>query len=241
MACRLMEASTHPDYTEIAPDGAFIKIERIRDIIKTVARSSVRGGKRVFVIDDAHKLNAPAANALLKVLEEPPPDTYFILVAPSAKLLLSTVVSRCVTVRFGLLSDEEVATVLGDNGVERAREMALLAEGSAGRAMTMYRDNGMALYDDAASFTQNISVMSLWDALQKSESMHKMPKEQITEWFMYLNIVLRNMLTGDATSPLSKRRLFGLAALCRRSMDRLSANVNVKVFLDGFFIEVLNT
>lgn len=103
--CRLAEKSIHPDITIISPDGAAIKVDQIRRIRKDTYILPNQAEKRVFVIDEAERMNESAQNALLKVLEEPPEFTEFILITASASALLPTITSRSVT--FSLMPVEE--------------------------------------------------------------------------------------------------------------------------------------
>ena len=106
-ACRWFAAGNHPDYRYLAPENreddkgarrlAQIKIEAIRDMIDFAQLTAHRGGRRVIVLEPAEALNLAAANALLKILEEPPEDVHFILVAHRPRRLLPTLLSRCRT------------------------------------------------------------------------------------------------------------------------------------------------
>ena len=94
----------HPDCLWIAPEkpGALIKIEQIRDLQQGVYQTPQCGNRRFVVIDEADQLNLSSANALLKVLEEPPSHTVFILIARSANALPITVRSRCQQFNFDI-------------------------------------------------------------------------------------------------------------------------------------------
>ncbi|QRN03821.1 DNA polymerase III subunit delta' [Legionella sp. MW5194] len=96
-SCRLVAVHCHPDVTLVQPEkeGGAIKIEQIR-ALQTIAYTSAQlGAQRVIVIKSAEKLNNAAANALLKLLEEPPPGVYFLLQAQFLGTLPATVLSRC--------------------------------------------------------------------------------------------------------------------------------------------------
>jgi DNA polymerase-3 subunit delta' len=84
-----------------------IKIEQTRKIAEFL-HLRILGKARVIIIDDAHLMNPQAANALLKNLEEPTPSTYFMLIAPSRRHVLTTIASRCQIASFGALSVEEL-------------------------------------------------------------------------------------------------------------------------------------
>jgi DNA polymerase-3 subunit delta' len=163
-SCRKMAQGNHPDFHEIAKleDKKFILIEQIRELIKTLQYAPYEGRVKVCLIADAEQMNPEAANALLKTLEEPNARTAIILTSSAAHQLLPTVVSRCQTLRFGLLAEEEVRAWVAANmsaGEEDAALIAALAEGSVGRAATLdvefLRGPRLALFDALAGARPN--------------------------------------------------------------------------------------
>ncbi|MDA8337553.1 MAG: hypothetical protein M0Z41_21655 [Peptococcaceae bacterium] len=93
--CRQVGAGFHPDLTVVAPASASIKIEQIRELQRSACLAPYQAGRKVFIVNEAHKMTDDAANCLLKSLEEPVDNVFFILVADSGEGLLPTVVSRC--------------------------------------------------------------------------------------------------------------------------------------------------
>ncbi len=140
-ACHWFHAGTHPDYRELTlqekenKDGevklaSVIDVEQARDTIEYVQLSTYRAGRRVVVIDPADALNLPAANALLKVLEEPPLNTCFVLVSDQARRLLPTLRSRCTRLELGLPAQPVALQWLREQHVDAAAEMLALAGGA---------------------------------------------------------------------------------------------------------------
>jgi DNA polymerase-3 subunit delta' len=118
-------------------------IESIREIARTAHFPPVYGTRRIFIVPQAETMSPPAANALLKTLEEPPPAAMIILVAPSEGQLLPTIVSRCHVVAFRPVSTDEMAAALADlTGIDQtqARALARLFEGRPGRAIQAIGD-----------------------------------------------------------------------------------------------------
>ncbi|ASQ45823.1 DNA polymerase III subunit delta' [Legionella clemsonensis] len=101
-SCRLLQAKEHPDVTQLQPEkvGGVIKIDQIRDLQTVAFTSPQLGGKRIIIIHPAEKMNVAAANALLKLLEEPPSCLLFILIAEQVSTVLPTILSRCQQWRF---------------------------------------------------------------------------------------------------------------------------------------------
>jgi DNA polymerase III subunit delta' len=120
-----------------------ISIERIRELRRTIRLKPLEG-KRVVIIAEADKMTAEAANALLKILEEPPAHMHLILSSSRVNTLLPTIVSRCQEIRFGLLSDDEVqqALVLRKKlEPEQARVLARMSQGNYYRAVEWLEQN----------------------------------------------------------------------------------------------------
>ncbi|MBI5570522.1 MAG: DNA polymerase III subunit delta' [Desulfomonile tiedjei] len=138
-SCRRIQQGNHPDVILEKPDKGRIRIDRIRAIQSFFVYAPVEGRFRVCVIDDAHTMNRPAQNALLKTLEEPPAGRILILITSTPSLLLPTVRSRCRRIRFGALPAAVLATLLHEKGIpaERAAVLAAMSAGSVSRAVQM--------------------------------------------------------------------------------------------------------
>ena len=102
-----MERSGHPDLVLIEPEGDSIKVEQVRDLPKILSFAPLEAQHRVVAITKAHLMNSMAANALLKMLEEPPSHTIFFLLCTDKALLLPTIISRCQAIRFWAPGEEE--------------------------------------------------------------------------------------------------------------------------------------
>jgi DNA polymerase-3 subunit delta' len=117
-ACALVASRHHPDLHVIAPTppesnprGArTIRIGAIRELERQAALRPARGRWKVFVLDDAERMTGESPQAFLKVLEEPPPGTVFVLVLPGLRAMPATVYSRCQIVRFKPRLDARLAT-----------------------------------------------------------------------------------------------------------------------------------
>lgn len=135
-ACRAVAERRHPALVVIAPQGGSIGIQRVREELRRLALAPRPGEHRVVIVEQAERLTADAANRLLKVLEEPPEQVTFVLLAEAAERLPETVVSRCRVVPFRGLPEAELTAALVAEGADpgRARVLARLAAGDGGRA-----------------------------------------------------------------------------------------------------------
>ncbi|NOZ64041.1 MAG: DNA polymerase III subunit delta' [Caldiserica bacterium] len=124
LSCKKIEGDVHPDFIRVKPGGAAsrIGINKIREVKEKVHLSHLEGKWKVVVIENAHRLNVESANALLKILEEPPAFTTLILLSPRPELLLPTIVSRCDRVRFFIPPRDRVLAWIEDvSGWEREK------------------------------------------------------------------------------------------------------------------------
>ncbi len=129
-----------------------ITVDEVRRLHGFLTHHASAGGWRVALVDAADDMNRNAANALLKVLEEPPARTLLVLIAHAPARLLPTIRSRCRKVVLNPLDGEAVAAVLAEQGCgvapDKAPLVAMLAEGSAGKAFTLASGNALALYEE---------------------------------------------------------------------------------------------
>jgi DNA polymerase-3 subunit delta' len=147
ISCHKIDDGNHPDVRLIEPDGQYIKIDQIRTLQKDVNYRPYEGRRKVYILDQAEALRTEAANALLKTLEEPSPDSLLILVTANVYALLPTVISRCQFVRFVALGVPQLTEFLKREKqmpAEQARLIASLAEGCPGRAFAMDTDDILA-------------------------------------------------------------------------------------------------
>jgi DNA polymerase-3 subunit delta' len=140
-ACDRIARGMHVDVLSLEPDDrASIKIDVVRGVLARTAFRPFEGRRRVVVVRDADTLEVQAQNALLKSLEEPPPGTVFVSTTAVPGLLLPTVRSRCMRLRFGRLSERDIQAILTrDHGLSArdARTAAAMADGSAGQALAL--------------------------------------------------------------------------------------------------------
>ena len=146
-SCRKAEHKNHPNIITVQAEGQFIKIGAVKEI---QARMTFRPGegRRIFILREADRMNAAAANALLKTLEEPFAGNILLLTTARPHALPLTILSRCQHLRFSPLPPGEVARFLREKeGLETAAAEILAASsgGSIGRAVEMNREDYLAL------------------------------------------------------------------------------------------------
>ncbi len=136
----------HPDVLVVEPQGASLRVVEAEEIIRAGLRTPVEGDRKVIVVTGIEVLEEAAIGKLLKVIEEPPPSTVFVLLAEEVPPEMVTIASRCVTVEFGPLSVLELERDLVGSGVEaeRATVAAAAAGGDLDRARLLATDDELA-------------------------------------------------------------------------------------------------
>jgi len=127
-----------------------ITVDEVRKLRNFLSLSAADGGRRVVIVDAADEMNPNAANAILKLLEEPPRGAVFLVVCHNPSGLLPTIRSRCRTLRFEPLSPDDLGAALEGAGLtfsDRTEALAALSAGSVGRAVALIEHDGLKLYD----------------------------------------------------------------------------------------------
>ena len=141
-SCHKFDSNNHPDVLWLHGDSGKneLTISRIREIKADAYIAPNDGEYKVYLLTDCQKMQAPAANALLKLLEEPPDHVVLILTATSRAELLETIVSRCIPVGVYSVSDDDCAEALmqiGGVALEEARRISAVCAGNIGKGLDM--------------------------------------------------------------------------------------------------------
>src|ERR1022692_3842153 len=141
-ACRQVAVGSHADLLLVRPDGLSYGVRQTRDLVLRAATAPVYGRWRGVLFEDADRATEQAANALLKAIEEPAPRTIWLLCAPSAADLPTTIRSRCRLVTLRIPPTAAVAGVLVAEGIDKKRALAAAgaAQGHIGRARRLATD-----------------------------------------------------------------------------------------------------
>lgn len=158
-SCRLMNIAahdfSHPDFLLVKREFNTdknryedITVAQVRDLISKTAFAPVMGQTKVCIIDDVDCMGSPAANSMLKLVEEPPEGWVLLLIATSVNRLLPTILSRVVQLHFAPVALPLVEQKLREQGIaaNEAAALARLAEGSIGQALKLYagdKQNGV--------------------------------------------------------------------------------------------------
>lgn len=197
-SCKKIDSGNHPDVVLVEPSGAFIKIEQIRSLRNEFALKPFEGNKRIAIIVDAHTMNSESANAFLKILEEPPRDSFMILTAHQVSDLLPTIVSRCQHIAFaplpsGLIAEKLVEEKRIDRKV--ADIAAIWAQGSLGAAIQTDPKKVAQERNRLIEQFETLSLKRMQPLLGFAENLAK-DKDNMLNTLELLKVWIRDLLFG---------------------------------------------
>lgn len=257
-SCRQIDSGAHPDVTILAATSGKGETEQIRDIESRFIYRPLVGVRKIVILDNAELLRNEAANALLKTIEEPPPDSLIILVSARPDTLLPTIRSRCQEIRFAPLP-----VVLVEDVVRRRRGLSeadarFLAMVSGGRLGMALEADPEALRAERAVFLRLVSPEALksvsalfatCETVAKSEE-SEIALRWLAAWFRDLAVI---KVRGDRTRLLNTDRVSELEGLAGRlplekildlatyveSMEQgLERNLNKQLMLEGLLLRL---
>ena len=258
-ACKLIAAGKHPDLHLIAPEGNTLKIDQVRGLQHDLALAPLEARHRVAILEGMDKATPEAANALLKTLEEPPPNVVIVLIAPEAEALLPTLVSRCQLIALRPLSVQAVHHALVEHwGVDEARAQVLahLAGGRLGWAVMAAQDESVLarrsqLLDDLMRLTGQGRVERFAYAEEMAADATG-ARETLRLWQTWWRDVM--LLASSSNAPLTNSdRLDALhdhagrfsveqarsaAGSIAQALWRLDRNANVRLALEVLMLDL---
>jgi DNA polymerase III subunit delta' len=250
----------HPDVGLVVAPKRVLRVEQMRQIEKEANYRPFEGKARVFLIDEADKLNDASANALLKVLEEPPKTSHLILITSRPAMLLPTILSRCQMIRFSPLTPDEIETYLTKNNLvdaKTARLRARAAGGSMGRALsndlvtfTSQRKamlkvlNALVLSDDRAQLLRSAEQLNEAQYKEEFEERLDVLETLIRDaWMLSLGVDSSRIVNEDLSAELKEvaqkldsGRAGDWILQIEDLREQLIVNVNRKVTVDSLFL-----
>ncbi len=261
-SCKKAMDHNHPDIIHVTHEKPnHISVDEIRtQVVNTMDIRPYEGGRKIYVIDDAQKMNPQAQNALLKTIEEPPAYAVIILLSSSQEALLPTILSRCVKLSMKPVADELVEDYLM-NKLQlpdyEARILSAFAQGNIGRARSAAIEDEFSEMKEAAIGL----VKRIWDmdtaAISESIKTLREMKDRIGDYLDMLALLFRDILVmkstrdaallifsgeemiiseeADAHSYENLEQIFSAIDACRL---RLNANVNFELALELLFFTI---
>jgi DNA polymerase-3 subunit delta' len=250
--CQRIAQGRYPDLQVIAAEKNTIQIDQVRVLQSDAALSPLEGQYKIFIIREIERATPPAANALLKTLEEPPPHVILLLTSHRRDLVLPTVLSRCQIVGLRPAPLDQVRTALEARGAapERAELLARLSGGRAGWALTAQAHPEMVQtrsrhIDELLALTAEgyIGRLSYTEALSRQTDAIEETLGQWATWWRDVLLIQRG--NPDAVINLDRRVQLAQQALLYRpeqvesaltdlmqTLHQIKANVNARLALD---------
>lgn len=252
----------HSDVGKVVTYKRTILVDAIRDLERNANFLPYEAKARFFLVDDADKMNAEASNALLKTLEEPAPTTHIFLITSRADSLLPTIRSRCQTLRFAPVAEDEIERFLiGDRAFspDEARLAARLSRGSIGRAVSInirkFRDGRERMFGVISNVIETGNKAAL---LQIAETMNDAKnKDAFEDNLDTLQSLIHDVWTlrvgGDRDRLVNTDLAEKLAQLAEESgsadlsawlaeidmmRENLIVNINRKIAADALFVSM---
>jgi DNA polymerase-3 subunit delta' len=252
-SCKRVAGNKHPDYFVLSPQGSSFKVEQVRELLKEASMRPFEAPRRVMVLDKVETMSPEAANALLKVLEEPNSSLVFVLITTSRAKILPTIASRCQALRFGPLPEKVLSGLLvKDKGFDEktARSLAGLSGGSVRIAQRLSGESGAELKDLAEGFLEAAAARSAlgllnWAHLVAAE------KKRLDEIFDLVLAYLRELWIDKSGLPkglkllaepprhgggLSPQRLESLMLAVSRAQGQVKKNANLALVLENMVL-----
>jgi DNA polymerase-3 subunit delta' len=254
--------SNHPDVGMVLPYNRNILIKAIRHLESEANYRPCEAEARIFIIDDADKMNDPSANALLKTLEEPSATTYIFLVTSRPDKLLPTIRSRCQSLRFSPIAAEKIEEFLINDRAythDEARLAARLARGSIGRAVTVDVDEFKTRREKMMGAVSNAFQNGGFAALLKTaEEMNDVKDKTAFEknlnvlqsiihdvWSLSVSGDQARLVNtdfaaaiGHLAKDLGQADLPGWMGLIDEVRENLKVNINRKIAADALFVSM---
>lgn len=231
--CHLAKTGTHPDITVVSPEDGKknITVAQIRALRTEAYVKPHMAVRRVFVIDKADSMNEQAQNALLKVLEEPPGDIVFILIAESAAALLDTIISRCTVLSLMPPEISESVEYLRKNtdyGDEQIEDAVRNAGGNIGAALEALSGGGTAAQSAAKRFAELLISGNEAEMLKITAGFEK-SRVLADEFLRELKLSVAAQIKKNLRNNYSAKALVSFYDAIPEYEDALKTNINLSL------------
>ncbi len=252
--------TNHRDVGMVVAPKRVLRVDQMRQIEREANFRPMEGNARFFIVDEAEKFNDASANALLKVLEEPPSTSHLILITSRPAMLFPTILSRCQMIRFAPLSPAEIEGYLTSNKLVEPKAATVRARAAAGSI-------SRALSGDIKTFdAHRTAMLAVLDALVNSEGRAQLLRsaEQLNEaqykeefeerldvletlirdaWMLSLGVQSQQLVNKDLlndlqgiSKQLDPRKAAAWILEIEDMREQLIVNINRKVATDSLFL-----
>jgi DNA polymerase-3 subunit delta' len=247
-SCTLFEAGSNPDFSVLKPNKKnLIAVDEIREIRRRAYERPDRCERKVYIIENAEKMNVAAQNAFLKILEEPPQYVVFILLVASSSMLLDTIISRCTVLTLNAPQYSEAFYVLKGLCPEtedtRISDALSITDNNIGKALLQLKGDSEG--EEAALVESFLKALGNHQTYEMLKTLKKY-KNDMVGFSAFLNLTysrasveLRRITKGEApTVPLSRADLIKVTEEVTNTQKNLRAGCILELVITYFCASV---
>jgi len=228
-SCVCFNGNNHPDFNIINENGETIKIEQIRSFIEKVIEKPIVSNKKVYIINDCDKMTKEAQNCLLKTLEEPPEFVTIILISSNENMLLNTIKSRCMKVKFKNIDNKNLYDyAIKEIGYDEISDNLLKTfDGSIGKAINLKENKEK--YSEIDTLVSKFKTDDIISIFLTSKFMYD--KEKIFDILDYMTVCLYSKSKED-------KRYLNTLKYINETARKLKANGNLDMNIDSLLLNI---
>ena len=228
-SCKCFEGLNHMDFNVVNEAGETIKIDQIREIISKMIEQPIISNKKIYIINDCDKMTIEAQNCLLKTLEEPPQFAVIILITSNENALLNTIKSRCMTIKFKNIPNDELQKYAIDKlGMIQMTENFLKSfNGSIGKAIIQKENQEKFL--NLENLINLLATQDIIDIMNDAKMIYD--KENI-------NTILEYMMICVFSKSQENKNYINCIEMINDARLRLKRNCNFDMTLDTMLFEM---
>lgn len=226
---QVLISANHPDFSIINEDGGNIKVDEIREISNKCIEKPILSKRKVYIINDADKMTTEAQNSFLKTLEEPPEYVTIILISSNENLILNTIKSRCMKVKFQNISDENLSKFAKEIlGYQNLNDNLLKSfGGSIGKAIKLKENSEK--YSNIDGLIDGLPGKDIIEIMVDAKILYD--KENIEDILNYLIVCLFN-------KSKEKKEYLDCIKDVNDCLSRLKANANFDMSIDNLVFKM---
>lgn len=228
-SCTCFDGKNHPDFYIINEEGDSIKVDTIRELTEKVIEKPIISNRKVYIINDCDKMTKEAQNCLLKTLEEPPEFVTIILISSNENLILNTIKSRCMSVKFKNIEDKELLKyakeVIGYEEV--SNNLLKTFDGSIGKAIKLKASKEK--YEEIDKLISNLSKKDIIDIMLDGKIIYD--KENIYDILDYIIVCLYSKINEN-------EKYIDCIQYINKCSERLRSNSNFDMCIDNLLLEM---
>ena len=228
-SCLSFNGNNHADFYVINEEGESIKVDEIRKLTEKVIEKPIISSKKVYIINDCDKMTKEAQNCLLKTLEEPPEFVVIILISSNENIILNTIKSRCMTIKFHNIDNEELKEyVIKNLGYTNISDNLLKTfDGSIGKAIKL--KNLKEKYDDIDLLISSFNKKDIIDIMLEGKIIYD--KENIYDILDYIIVCLYS-------KAVENEKYIDCIKYVNECADRIRSNSNFDMSVDNLLFKI---